>query len=336
MAVAEPQTTPLIGGLLVLTLAPEGFALALIARGEPGLAATLHLAAVACAACAGWAAVSAPRRRGAQLFSAAIVLALPLVGALGLACVVVPAWRRSRPLRHGPVVELELPDALRDDPAAAVRSSAGPGRSLLEVASSPPLRVEALLCLRRMESHRVVPLLRLAFNDPSEEVRLLAFAILERREKSLRERLRRRFAELGEAGSRSERERGKLHQIIAQDHWELVHGGFANGDTELRLLAAAAEHAERAFGLGQQGPAALLASRIALRQRDAERAERWLSRAEQAGVALGTTAPLRAEAAFIAARFADVAAAFGRAPRGQLRRAGIAPLVEFWTGEEHR
>jgi len=235
------------------------------------------------------------------------------------------------------VVELDLPGVPEDDEPVAVRSGVVPIRSVLEVAPSVRLRVEAVMALRRMDAKQAVPLLRLAFSDPSEDVRLLAFAILERREKALRSRIQLGLRELDNGGvSLPVSTRARLRRRLAQDHWELVYGGFVTGDSESRVLEAAEAHAEGALESKFVGATALLLARILLRQRRADRARACLERAESEGVPGAACAPLLAEAAFVARRFGEVPGHLARVPRAQLQRAGLLPLAEFWAREPSR
>jgi hypothetical protein len=188
-----------------------------------------------------------------------------------------------------------------------------------------------VLALRRLPAPRAVPLLRLCFQDGSEDVRLLAFADLERRESKLRARIQLTRAALA-AGALPRRRRAQLEQRLASEHWELVEGGFVSGALEARVLELANKHAEAAFELGVRGPAAVLLARVALRRGQAHAAGRWLEAAEVAGVSQAVCAPLSAEAAYRTRRFSDVGPRLGRAARAQLRRPELDAVVEYWTG----
>jgi hypothetical protein len=310
-------------------LAGEGWAVAALVEGRPATALLAHLlaagAALAAARCAsqrGW-----PLR--AALGPALFVLTLPCVGAAVLLAVILPAWRRRS--LGGDVAIFDLPAASpAEEPVLERAPTPRALRELLATSDSVSERLQAVLALRQLPAPRAVPILRLCFKDASEDVRLLAFADLERRESKLRARVQRTSAALS-AGALPRRRRAQLEQRLASEHWELVEGGFVSGALEARVLELAARHAETAFQLGVRGPAAILLARVALRRGQPEGAASWLESAESAGVSQSVCAPLFAEAAYGGRRFSEVGPRLARAARAQLRRPDLDSVVEFWT-----
>jgi hypothetical protein len=269
---------------------------------------------------------------GSGIAAALLVLTLPVVGALGLAVVVLPAWRRLESQRPPGRIEVELTGSLESDSDEAARSHGAPIAQVLRSDASVQARTAAVMTLRRMPAHKAVPLLRLAFSDPSEDVRLLAFAILERQEKQLRSRIESALAKLDDP-SRELRpaERAAWQRRVAQDHWELVYGGFVSGGFVARVLQQAVEHARAALDLEFDASTALLLARIHLKKREPVLALHWLERAQEAGIGAAACAPLCAEAAFALRRFSEIPRLLSCAPAAQLRRAELQPVVDFWT-----
>jgi hypothetical protein len=236
------------------------------------------------------------------------------------------------------IVEVPLPDGSELRPTARLFSAAAPTRSIQQVlreSSSAEERVRAVMALRHMDARRAVPLLRQAFAHESEDVRLLAFAILERREKRLRARIQAAESRLKRASSEpttapSERA-ARWHRRLGRDHWELVYGGFVSGDLEPAVLGKAREHLERAVALEPDPSLLGLLGRICLRQRDPARARAWLARASEAGGPSASLAPWLAEAAWQERRFGEVAEILRGVPRAALRRPGLDAVASFWT-----
>jgi hypothetical protein len=320
-----------------LTLSAEACAWASVLRGDAAGAAALHVTAALLAASTSSCWLRAGSARGAALTSAALTLALPGVGAALLACVVWPSWRRST-ARAAHVLEVALPDsfALRDEASASLRAPLRSIAQLLRDAESPQDRLRAVMALRHLEVARAVPLLRRAFSHPNEDIRLLSFAILARREKALRARLalgESRLASAERPGATDRRRIARLHRRLALDHWELVYAGFVSGDLELGVLDKARAHVTRALEIENDTSMALLCARIHLRCQQPEQAGAWLERAEAWGVVRASSAPLLAEAAYQRRRFAEIPAILASVRRAELRRPGLEPLAAHWLKE---
>jgi hypothetical protein len=184
------------------------------------------------------------------------------------------------------------------------------------------------MALRRMPARDALPLLRTALGDASEDVRLLAYAILERREKALRASIERKL------------ETSDAYEL-AHDHWELVHGGFVEGELAQRTLQLAAEHARDALerirlDIGApDGSLSVLLARIELRRGETAGAARALELAARAGVAGSTLAPLHAELAFIERRFDRIPGLLASAATGaQLDRPRLHAVIEHWRSHD--
>lgn len=316
-------------------LALDGAALALVldAQGLAGL--TLHLLATWLAFWSSGEPMRAAPTRSAQLTAALLALALPIVGPAILAFVTWPTWSRARRAHPAGLLEVALPDgSLQWEDDGPAPPATRPIRQQLRDAESAEERMRAVMALRHMDARRAVPLLRLAFGHASEDVRLLAFGILEQREKRLRTRIELSESQLSAtvgAGPEARGKRTRLHRRLAQDHWELVYCGFVSGDLEPVVLQKAREHATQVLGTELDATTALLMARIHLRQRQPEPAWDWLDCAHLAGAPSVSAAPLFAEAAFQMRRFKDIPRILKGVGRRELQRPGLQPVAEFWT-----
>jgi len=263
--------------------------------------------------------------------AAVLVLSLPLVGAALLAFVAWPSWRRRPERASRALLEVALPDGAGELDEAPLERAAGVRSipQLLRDAESPDERVRAVMTLRHMDARRAVPLLRLAFAHENEDVRLLAFGILEQREKRLRARIEQNQRGLANAWPRPAR----WHRRLARDHWELVYGGFVSGDLEPAVLAHAREHAEAALAREPDAKMAVLLARIELRRRQPQAAEAQLERALRAGLPRASATPLLAEAAFQRRRFGEIATILRGVQRVELRRPELEPVADYWVSE---
>jgi hypothetical protein len=322
----------LLGYGAPLALDAGAAALVIAGRGSGGVGLHALAAVLAFGLTAHWLH---PKREAAGSFAAGsaavLVLTLPVVGAALLAFVAWPSWRRRPESAGAALVEVALPDGSGDidEPPLARAPEARPIRELLRDATSADERVRAVMALRHMDARRAVPLLRLAFSHESEDVRLLAFGILEQREKRLRSRIELNQSRLAGDATRPAR----WHRRLARDHWELVYGGFVSGDLEPAVLAQARDHALAALEREPDARMGVLLARIYLRRRQPEAAEAYLARARRAGLPAASAAPLLAEAAFQRRRFGDIATILRGVQRGELRRPELEPVAEYWTSE---
>jgi len=320
---------------LGLPLALDAASGALVIGGHVPAGILSH--AAACAAAYGLTRRWVPGAGGGLAAATAALLAafLPVVGAAILAFVAWPSFLRERAAPRAAIVEVPLPDASELGALQPLFSAAAPpSRSIpqrLREASSADERIRAVMALRHMDARRAVPLLRQAFAHDSEDVRLLAFAILERREKRLRARIKAAEGRLAQATAEPSERPARWHRRLGRDHWELVYGGFVSADLEPAMLAKARDHLERAIALEPDAALMRLLARTHLREREPAQARAWLLRAAQAGAPHPTLVPWLAEAAWQERRFGDVAAILRGVPRAALRRPELDAVAAFWT-----
>lgn len=275
-------------------------------------------------------------RRVCALAVALLVWSLPCGGALVFVWVLLPALRRLRAGAESPWLELDFP---HDESGTFEPVPVWPIEQLLRESSDVDVRFAAVQSLRTMDAVRAVPLLRLALRDTSEDVRLLAFAILDRREQGIR----RLLADMLDARNTEEAKRApsfarlaEIEAALAHGYWELCYADFAIGDAARRSLDSAARHAARALELSPRGATAVLLARIRLRLGQLEAVRDPLKKAEHLGVARAVTAPLFAELSFRERRFELVRPYLERVPRAHRAKPGLAPVSAFWTSHAGR
>jgi hypothetical protein len=278
----------------------------------------LHAAAVVAAVrISEWACgrLGLPVGRSRPLFAVAaatvpVLGSLALVGLLwrmaGHAATIGRAWVVVAPPR--------LLDAWaeEEDPARAVEPDARPspgGRdgaieARLRFATDPERRVQAVLGTRSLGVPEATRLLRLGLRDPVDDVRLLAHALLEARQRqadaSLAE-LERALAEAGEA------ERPLVELLLAELFLHLSGSGLMTGELEAFALGRARVLLERRRA-GTEDPASesrdtrarrcLLLGKVLLGQRQPEAARAMLEESRRLGMPDLVLATALAEAAF--------------------------------------
>jgi hypothetical protein len=323
---------------MAVAVTSEAFAVFAAASAQTITAAALHIVSAVSAALA---TIAISRTRGLVLeprscaVAATLVLGMPVLGLVGLFFVMLLVWKKLRPEQTGGVIEIAMRDFATERVDIGKSTVFEPLGQVLTNAVAVTRRMKAVMQLRRMSTREALPLLRLALGDKDEDVRLLSFAILERREKGLRRRIDAALARLDNsastAGSRlCTEERALLERGLAQDYWELIYSGFVNGAIADTVLDRAAVHAYSAFTLRADSGTALLLGRIELRRARPFQACKALLRAEKLGIAAATTAPLFAEAAFLMRRFRHIPALLARAGNAQLRKPGLDAVAAYW------
>lgn len=271
-------------------------------------------------------------------------VALPeFAGAMG-AC--VPDRPENRPANR----PANRPDAGDDRDRAAGLLRAGAANA----AASDMRRLAALAGLEAMPARSTGPLLRALLEDSVEDVRLLAYGMLDAAEQRLTRQILQAQDCLHALADGDPAGRAAAHERLAQLHWELVYQNLAQGDVRGHTLEQADRHAEAALqalseapgattlyvraadGSGVASPAAglwQLRGRLALARRDPAAARAALQRAIALGFPRERAWPLLAEAAYLEGDFAAT-----RAAMQGLRQAAslpalpqLQPVLRYWT-----
>lgn len=280
----------------------------------------IHVAACGCAA----ALLHRRALAGPAPWSFALIFAstlfvpfLGLLGAIAVALVTPSAAAGREPA----CVRTRIP---RPSPAVAPRCPSQVSR----LSNPRRARIEALTALRNRSDPEAVVLLRRALADSDEDVRLLAHALLESKNRTACRGIDDASRELEGA---PEEQRGAIHRRLASRYWELAWLGLVHGECLDHALATARGHALAALERNPQSASIhFLLGRIELRLGAGERAELALIRARELGLPRGVVAPYLAEAAFLRRRFDRVRSYL--AEPGAAQPSGAAARVRrYWT-----
>lgn len=239
----------------------------------------------------------------AILFLFTLCFLLPLVGVIGLAAtfLVVLYWPRGE-AKESPFVVTELPEL----PFRALRSrqrfyTEGHLVSALRHSNDPEERVRTVMAARQVSDQYAIPVLSVALKDPVDDVRLLAYAMIDSKERGLYAQIRDATKELEKADIAHAVE---LHRRLAECYWELAYLGLAQGDVLNHVLKTARKHADAVAGvLPNDGGNLLLLSRILIKMGRLDDAEESIARAREAGMPDPAVLCLLAEVAFLRRRF---------------------------------
>lgn len=171
---------------------------------------------------------------------------IPVLGPLGmLAAVFLSAYRR-RAVVAQPFAELSLPEFVLSLRETDTKFSQGGIKSRLAQPSIPTQqRLQALLALQGMPARVSSPMLQEMLGDASDDIRLVAYGLLDSREKKINAQIHRELAKLKAAKGSDIRLIGLRH--LAELYWELVYTGLAQGDLRDHALRQALKYTNDAL-----------------------------------------------------------------------------------------
>jgi len=262
-----------------------------------------------------------------------LCLFLPGIGMAGVLLLLLPALHRAgkeEELPWGPTEFPELPTAPFKVSAQPIYIAVGLV-GVLRHSDDPALRLKAVMASRQMPDRLAIPILDIALKDQVDDVRLLAYSMLDGKERVIFERIKALDLKLGELGGGAERERGFIHLRLAQEYWELAYLGLAHGKVLLHVLSQAEEHLQAALAVDPHDPGALLLlGRVHLKRGDAEDAAACFRKARDSGMPGEVVAPYLAEVAFIARDFQAVRRHLGQLSTSAATKSPMAEVVQFW------
>lgn len=234
--------------------------------------------------------------------------------------------RQARPTSIAlPAYDVHVPDAVRSS-QVAIRS---------RLASEVPgnIRMQALLTLQAVPGRVANPILEDLLGDSTDDVRLLAFGMLDSEEKRISQAIQRERAQLDHELSREQRY-DCLHHL-AELHWELVYACLAQGELRRHILRQTRDYLEAALATGVEPSPGLcmLQGRVLLAQGEFDAAEAVFRQALLLGLPATSVLPYLAEIAFVHHRYDEVR----RHLEGLVdlhTAARTTAVVNLWTGRE--
>ncbi|WP_047537241.1 HEAT repeat domain-containing protein [Pseudomonas sp. 11/12A] len=264
------------------------------------------------------------------LFIFSMAFFVPVLGTVGVVAAIFPALYlpRKRDKQAWQAVGIpSLPYRAQQQLHKPIFADGGL-QDVLRHAPDPDQRLAALLATRRMRGKEAVPILKLALGDPSDDVRLLAYSMLDKQESDINLHIQ---IALGQLNGAKGKAAGVLHGTLARWYWELAYLGLAQGSVLEHVLNQAGEHAEQGLEAGEGGELFLLAGRIALERGDIARAEVLLQEAQDNGMGVAQILPFQAELAFEAGRYREIPGLLASLPEKTRQRPPFADLVRSWT-----
>ena len=257
---------------------------------------------------------------------------IPVLGLIGmivgaLVSRFLPRIVPELPYAEIPPIEFEFPPReIRE------RTKYGPGglTSRLRDAGVPKeTRFKSLLALQGMPPKIANPLLQEMLGDTADEVRLVAYGILDNQEKIINQHIHDEVTKLREADS-SEMQLIALRRL-AELYWELVYGGLVHGDVRDHAMSETERFLNQAMQIVPDDAGLwFLKGKLLLYKRD-NAAEAALHRAVANGLEEGRVLAYLGQLAFERRDYAEVRRVFS-----SLSEAQYAPrlkqAVKYWSG----
>ncbi|MCK7551656.1 HEAT repeat domain-containing protein [Marinobacter goseongensis] len=262
------------------------------------------------------------------LFLFSLQFAIPFIGSLGVFVGILLALYLPRSTREMPWQEMDIPELPFQpvDMDLQVIYSEGGLRQVLREAQSPDKRLKALLATRQMDDRTGIEILREALKDPTDDVRLLAYSMLEQKEKMLAERARKLQAAMAKT---SDIDSVVLRRRLAQVWWEMAYLGLAQGGLRQYYLNNARTLLLELTERRSQHNDWRLLGRVELALNDIDAAEAAFNAALDAGSPAEVILPYQAEVAFLQRDFQRVRYYLATCPRNRIHPAN-RPIMEAW------
>ena len=259
---------------------------------------------------------------------------IPVLGLIGQVVAVLVAKYLPRhvpelPYAEIPPVEFEFPPReIRE------RTKYGPGgltSRLRDTGVPKEARFKSLLALQGMPPKIANPLLQEMLGDPADEVRLVAYGILDNQEKNINQLVHEEVLKLREATT-AEMKLIALRRL-AELYWELVYGGLVHGDVRAHAMGETENYLNQAMELAPEDAGRwFLKGRVLMFRRDPA-AEAALHRAVANGLEESRVLSYLGQIAFERRDYNEVRRIFGSLAEGQFSPR-LKSAVKYWAGSQ--
>lgn len=247
------------------------------------------------------------------------------------------ALRFPHRVRSKRFVELRMPEFSEVQREATERSDlrAGDARSILKSTTLPlETRLRVLVAMQVMHPKAAVPLLLGLLSDPSEDIRLLAYSMMDAWEKDLVQKIQAAQAayELAQKGGTSAAVVNALRQL-AELNWEQADTGLARGDLRRFALENAARYCEKVLDIdtSMRGTWQLY-TRILIELGQLEKAAMAIDFAAEF-IPAGLVWSLKGQIAYLRRDFDAVRLYASQIPARELLAPAVAGTASYWRSQ---
>jgi hypothetical protein len=272
------------------------------------------------------------RRRLPELaFLFTLAVLVPVFGPAAMALgILIPVKSKRKEDPVSPLMEVKPPPLPFHAPEVIQDAISSDGRllSVLRHSANAEHHLRAVMATRLLPDQESLPILTDALKSQFDDVRLLAYALVDSKQRKLLGRIR---ASTESADGAEARGKTAHHKQLAYDNWELVRLELVQGEMIPHFLASAAHFANRSLrDHHHDASLTLLLGRIQLRQGNLAAAEQTFRQALHLGLPTSVVNTYLADVAFRQRRFADVRERLqGQASEWAPEK--LRAMVSFWT-----
>ena len=259
---------------------------------------------------------------------------VPAMGGMLIFAVMHFALRFPHRVRSMRFVELRMPEFSEVQREATERSDlrAGDARSILKSTTLPlETRLRVLVAMQVMHPKAAVPLLLGLLSDPSEDIRLLAYSMMDAWEKDLVQKI-----QAAQAAYEAARQGGTPTAIVnalrqlAELNWEQADTGLARGDLRRFALENAAKFCENVLDIdtSMRGTWQLY-TKILIELGQLEKAAMAIDFAAEF-IPAGLVWSLKGQIAYLRRDFDAVRLYASHIPAQELLMPGVAATASYW------
>jgi polysaccharide biosynthesis protein PelE len=257
-----------------------------------------------------------------------LCLAVPMLGVLlNLAAQIGFAFRTKHKVE--PILIVTEPEFSIQRASAQQRRKVSTRVNVLDTTLSPGERINAQLALQDAPGKISADLLRSLLTDSVEDIRLLAYGLLDGKEKKISQRILSEQEHVNE--SREPQIVYAAHRRLAELNWELIYQRMVLGDMRRYSGDQSIEHARKALAIKPDDAGLwFLCARVLLSQERPDDAEHALDHARRLGLPEVQLLPYYAEMAFERRDLKQVQNSLGRLEEKPSSKA-LGAVYEYWN-----
>lgn len=261
----------------------------------------------------------------------ALAFFVPVAGSVALWLILHVILRWPALAKQGDFRAVVPPEFALQGDHLQVRFGAGGVRARLADRQAPSeSRLEALLAIKAMPQRLSSSILRSLLDDPEEDLRLLAYGMLDNEEKNINEQIN---LALNEYRTTTD-EKMDIARRLALLYWELVYQNLVTGDVRHYALQEARRYADETLMTAPQDAGIwVLRGKIRSANADWDGAHEDLLQGQRLGFPATRLTPYLAEHAFRQRRFdevKDLLKSMDSLAVGDM----MHPVIRFWTKHE--